>query len=175
MSLLVLAYPKISKKDFDFIQSYRKENDLRYFSLVKPHFTIVFSTNKLDEKDFIDEIELLSSDISQFAFELKVATINFDDSKTYYHEFLVPDKGFSNFVLLHDKLYSKSLFDQIRFDIDFIPHIGIGNSDDVKTSKSRIDALNNNGVSINGMIDTLDIVKYENNTITTLQQIVFKK
>ena len=43
MSYLVLAYPKISKSDFDFIQDYRKANDPKYFLLVEPHFTIVFS------------------------------------------------------------------------------------------------------------------------------------
>ncbi len=42
MAFLVLAYPKIEQSDFDLIQDYRKENDGLFYSVVKPHFTIVF-------------------------------------------------------------------------------------------------------------------------------------
>ncbi len=171
MSYLVVAYPKISQKDFDWIQEYRKENDPRYFSLIEPHITLVFSISDLTKEVFIEEIMKQTSGIKKFNFEMKVATINQDDSGEYYHEFLVPDMGYSDIVKLHDKLYSESFLKYLRFDIDFIPHIGIGNSEDATISKKRIDQINSQNISIPGTVDEIDIIEYNDGGITTLEKV----
>ena len=171
MSYLVLAYPKISKEDYEFIQDYREANDPKYFSLVDPHFTIVFSTANVSEQDFVAEVEKQARSISKFDYTIRCATINQDDSGDFYHEFLVPDQGYSNIVKLHDKLYSGEFFDNLRFDINFIPHIGIGNSEDVKICKKRIDELNSKDLEITGSVQVLDVVKYEDNKITTIKKV----
>jgi len=174
MSYLVVAYPKISEKDFDWIQEYRSKNDPRYFNVVNPHFTIVFSTHDIPQEDFIKEVKTQVRDIKSFDFELNVATINQDDSGEYYHEFLVPEKGYAAIIKLHDKLYSGAFYKNLRFDIDFIPHIGIANADDVRESKMRTDALNAAGVSIFGKVDVLDILEYKDGKVTTIEQIALK-
>ena len=171
MSYIVLAYPNISESDYQFIQDYRKKYDPKYFSLVEPHFTIVFSTSNLSEDEFVVEVEKQTQGISKFDFKIRCATINQDDSKDFYHEFLVPDEGYSNIVKLHDKLYSDIFLDNLRFDIDFVPHIGIGNSEDVLVSKRRIDELNAKDLLIEGTVQVLDIVKYENNQISTVKKV----
>jgi hypothetical protein len=174
MSYLVVAYPKISEKDFNWIQEYRSKNDPRYFNVVNPHFTIIFSTGDISQEDFIKEVKAQAQDIKSFDFELNVATINQDDSGDYYHEFLVPEKGYTTIIKLHDKLYSGVFYKNLRFDIDFIPHVGIGNADDVQESKKRVDAVNDAGVSISGKIDTLDILEYKDSKVTTIGQIALK-
>jgi hypothetical protein len=120
MSYLVVAYPKISEKDLNWVQEYRSKNDPRYFNVVNPHFTIVFSTNDISQEDFIKEVKTQVQDIKSFDFELNVATINQDDSGEYYHEFLVPEKGHAAIIKLHDKLYSGIFYKNLRFDIDFM-------------------------------------------------------
>lgn len=171
MSYLVLAYPKIKKDDFEFIQNYRKMNDSRYFNLVGPHFTIVFSTPDFSEDEFVGEVKTQTKNIHKFNFVIKCATINQDYSREFYHEFLVPDEGYSSFVKLHDRLYSGKFFGNLRFDIDFIPHIGIGNSTDVLVCKKNVENLNSKNLLVEGSIQTLDIVKYENNKIETIKKI----
>jgi hypothetical protein len=171
MTYLVIAYPKISEENFKFIQDYREINDTKYFNVVKPHFTIVFPTLNFSEHDFVEEAIKQIRGIKQFDFKIKCATINQDYSKDFYHEFLVPDQGYSDFVKLHDKLYSGKFFDNLRFDIDYIPHIGIGNSKDVFICKKNVDNMNSKSLLIEGVISTLDIVKYENDLITTLETI----
>lgn len=171
MAYIIIAYPKLSEIDFEWIQSYREKNDLRYFSVIKPHFTIVFAINDLSEEEFIQEVKKQAEGIKKINFEIKVATINQDDSGNYYHEFLVPDQGYSEIVKLHDKLYSGAFSGYLRFDIDYIPHIGIGNSDDVLTSKRRIDELNSTGVNISGTIDSIDIIEYKDGVVRTIEAI----
>ena len=78
---------------------------------------------------------------------------------------------YSNIIKLHDKLYSGKFYGNLRFDIDFIPHIGIGNSEDIHLCKKRIDQLNATDFLIEGNVHELDIVKYENNTITTIKKV----
>ncbi|MCP2519846.1 hypothetical protein NLC82_01235 [Candidatus Aminicenantes bacterium AC-335-A11] len=57
MALLVLAFPEISKHDYEAIQNYRKENDELYYGVVEPHFTIVFPIFDIGENEFISEIK----------------------------------------------------------------------------------------------------------------------
>jgi 2'-5' RNA ligase len=169
MAYLVVAYPKLSPSDFDWIQEYRKQNDPRYFNVINPHFTLVFAIGDIEKEVFLEEARKQVADIRRFDFDLKVATINLDDSKEYYHEFLVPDKGYSNIIKLHDRLYSETLSKYLRLDLDFIPHIGIGNSDDAHTSKGRVDALNKKEIDISGTVDTVDVIEYKDGVVSTVE------
>jgi hypothetical protein len=171
MAYIVVAYPKIQQNDFDWIQNYRKENDPRYFSVIEPHFTMVFSIENIDRNSFVYEVKQKVSDTRPFDFEINVATINQDSSGEYYHEFLVPDAGYSSIVKLHDKLYSGLFAPSLRYDIDFIPHIGIGNDDEAQTSKKRIDDLNAKGVSISGRINSVTIIEYKIGIITPIENV----
>jgi len=171
MAYLVVAYPKLEQSDFDWIQNYREQNDPRYFSVIEPHITLVFAINDTDKDSFVNEVKQKLAGVEPFDFALNVATINQNDDGKYYHEFLVPDVGYSNTVKLHDKLYSGLFAPHLRFDIDFIPHIGIGNSDEAQISKQHIDELNAKGVSISGKVDEVDVIEYKDGAITTVEKI----
>ncbi|MGB4768466.1 MAG: 2'-5' RNA ligase family protein [Candidatus Saccharimonas sp.] len=170
MAYLVVAYPKLEQTDFNWIQTYREQNDSRYFSVIKPHFTLVFAIHDMSKEDFVNEVKNRIAGTKPFDFEIKVATINQNDDSKYYHEFLVPDTGYSDIVKLHDKLYSGLFAPHLRFDIDFIPHIGIGNSDEAQISKQRIDELNTKGVSIAGRIESVDVIEYSDGKVTTVSK-----
>ena len=171
MAYLVIAYPKLNKHDYDWIQKYRHANDAIYFSVVEPHITLVFSIDNISKNEFVDEVKRQIIDIAPFGFVMKVATINKNDFGAYFHEFIVPDTGYSNIVKLHDKLYSGLFKPHHRFDLDFIPHIGIGNSDNVSVSKTRVDELNCQNISIQGRVETIDVIEYIDNKITTIESI----
>lgn len=171
MAYLVVAYPKLQQDDLDWIQYYRQRNDPRYFSVVEPHITLVFAISDIDQNIFVSEVKNKIDGIRSFHFEIKVATMNQNDEGKYYHEFLVPDTGYSNIVKLHDRLYSGIFAPYLRFDIDYIPHIGIGNSDEAETSKKRVDRLNADGVSITGLVDSIDVIEYKDKVVTTLEKI----
>jgi len=117
MSLLAISYPELEESDFNWIQLYRKENDDLYYKVVDPHFTLIFPTTNIDEDQFIEEIENKSKNVHQIEFEIRCATINKDAFSDYYYEFLVPDKGYSDIVKLHDKLYSGILSKCLRLDM----------------------------------------------------------
>ena len=171
MTYLVVAYPKLELSDFDFIQNYREQNDPRYFSVVKLHITLVFAVSDIDKDSFVNEVKDKITGFEPFNFAMNVATISQNDDGKYYHEFLVPDTGYSNIVKLHDKLYSGLFAPHLRYDIDFIPHIGIGNSDKAEVSKQRIDELNTKGVSIPDIVDSVNVIKYEESIVTTVDKI----
>ena len=171
MAYLVVAYPKLQQSDFDFIQNYREQNDPRYFSVVDPHITLVFAINDTDRDSFVSEVRDKIAGVKSFDFVMNVATINQNDDAKYYHEFLVPDTGYSNIVKLHDKLYSGLFAPHLRFDIDFIPHIGIGNSDDAQISKQRVDELNTRGVSISGRVESVDVIEFVDGKVMTIEKI----
>lgn len=171
MAYLVLAYPELRHEDFELIQDYRKNNDELYFKIVNPHFTIVFPVFDVSQDEFINEIKQKSKDINKFDFTIRCATINKDAFNDYFHAFLVPDEGYSKFVKLHDVLYSDKLKGNLRLDLDFVPHIGIGNSKNKFSCKEMVDEWNRKEFSISGKIKYLTIVNYENDTVTKLHEI----
>ena len=171
MALGVLSYPQLRADDYERIQKFRKANDELYCTVAEPHFPFVFPVSGIDQKAFIAEIESKSRGMKAIDFEIKCATINKDAVLDYFHLLLVPDEGYSKMVRLHDKLYADKLFNDLRLDIDYIPHIGIANSQDPLKVKSWVDEWNKKDFIIKGKITTLTIVDYTDNILTDLQEI----
>ncbi len=175
MSLLVLAFPEISGKDFEWIQSVRKKDDERYFKVVEPHFTIVFPVSNIEEKNFIHHVNEKVAGTGEFYFVLRCAQVVKDSFSDYYDVFLIPEEGYRIFVKLHDKLYTDILANDLRIDIPFIPHLGIANSKDPKKCKQIADSINGRNLEIFGAVKNLDVVSYENNVVKRITGIPLLK
>ena len=168
MSYLLLAYPELDPADYRLIQEYRKQNDKLYFNLVEPHFTIVFPVSDIEESEFLTEVTNKVRGVKKFDFILRSAVIQKDAFNDYYHAYLVPDEGYSALVKMHDRFYSGVFKDNLRLDIPFIPHIGIGNSKESSKCKEMIDEWNGIDFSIRGVVNKLDLVNYDLDKITNL-------
>jgi 2'-5' RNA ligase len=171
MSLIVIAYPQIEKKDYEWIQKIRARHDKRYYRVVEPHFTIVFPVSGIVTEPFIEDIAKKVKEFKEYYFVLRCAQIVKDSFSDYTDVFLIPEEGYRIFVKLHDLLYTGSLEKELRLDIPFIPHLGIANNIDPRECKLIADGINDKGVEIVGAVYKLDIAAYENNTIQTLKEI----
>jgi hypothetical protein len=172
MALLVLAYPRITQRDYKWIQAVRAESDEMYYEVVDPHFTIVFPVEGVDDDRFIEHVQRRAAGFSSFDFVLRCAVLANDAFKECTHVFLVPDEGHSDIVKLHDVLYTGPLAAELRLDIPFVPHVGIGNSADPQACKRLADELNRQDFEIAGTVDRLDVVRYETDTVETLVRVV---
>ena len=174
MSLLVLAYPQLEGKDFDWIQSFRSRNDERYFKTVNPHFTLVFPVLSIDQNVLIKHVETVVNKFKEFYFVLRCAQIVKDSFSDYTDVFLIPEEGYRIFVKLHDHLYTDVLEKELRLDIPFIPHLGIANNLNAKKCKNLAEEINSKNPEIFGAINKLDIVDYESNKVKTIKEIFLK-
>lgn len=174
MAYLVISYPELTQSDFDLIQTYRKENDPLYYNVVNPHFTIVFPVFNKSKDEFVSEVRKQLTGLSKFDFVLRCATINKDAFSDYFHLLLVPDEGYSRIVKLHDRLYSGDFKDNLRLDIDYIPHMGIGNSLDKFKCKEMVDFWNSQSFEIRGTIKKMDVIEYDSNSVMTIDEIELK-
>jgi hypothetical protein len=170
---LVIAYPQLAPDDFKKIQLYRERHDL-LFNVVEPHFTIVFPVLDLQLQDFMEEIEGHAKNISRFDFAIRCATINKDAFNKLFHVFLVPDEGYSRVVRMHDTLYRGRLKPYLRLDLDYIPHITIGNCRDKHQCKEMVDEWNKEEFLIRGTISGLTVVKYADGIVTKLKTVDLK-
>jgi hypothetical protein len=171
MALGVLAYPVLNPEDYERIQDFRKEHDELYYAVAEPHLAFVFPVDGMGREAFSAEIEKKARGIGAIDFEIKCATINKDAFLDYYHMLLVPDKGCSDIVKLHDRLYSELFFKHLRLDIDFIPHMGIANSKDPLKVKKWVDSWNSRDFSIVGTIEKLTIVDYTDFVLTNVKEV----
>jgi 2'-5' RNA ligase len=166
--LALVNYPKISKTDFLWINNYRKQHD-DFYDLIGAHFTFVFPVFDIEKDRFMNEVKKQAKGFKKIDFQIKCAVRNNDRTNDYWHVLLVPDKGFSDMVKLHGKLYS-GLFRPIeRLDLDFTPHVGIANSKDPKACKRMVEEVNAMNIDIRGRIDQLEIVQYRDKQISTVE------
>lgn len=165
--LAVANYPQLNQKDYNWINDYRKKND-DYYDMINAHFSFVFPTCNFEPDDFIKEIKKQASGVQKIKFQIKCVLRNNDQTNDYWHVLLVPDKGFSDIVKLQGKLHSGLLFPTQRLDLDFIPHIAIGNSKDTKKCKIMVDEINSMDINICGVIKQLEIIQLKDNKISTL-------
>jgi hypothetical protein len=172
MPLLVLAYPKLSREDFDFIQRIRAKEDSLYYSAVDPHFTIVFPITQVGPDAFRKHVRDRSRTVSKFSFVLRCAVVDKDAFNPWNHVFLVPEEGYSRIVKLHDLLYTDILAPELRLDLPFIPHIGVANALDPHHCKRIADSLNADELKFQGIVDDLTIVSLTDNRVTLIETIM---
>jgi 2'-5' RNA ligase len=169
--LLIVAYPKISKRDFEWIQDHRRKYDDLSYQAVPPHFTLFFPSAEFKSDDLLQIAKRNIGSFPSFQFSLRSAMIMPRPVGEYSYVFLVPDEGFSQIVRLHDKIYSKELSSSLCLDIPFVPHVTVASSKNVAVCKELVDALNKKGLEVDGNIHTLDLVFEDGDRITTLSQI----
>jgi 2'-5' RNA ligase len=171
MSLLAISYPELEPGDLNWIQSIRAEHDELQYELVKPHITLVFATEGIDQSALIDHVREISGEASAIRFVLRRSIVMKDHFGDYWYVLMVAAEGCSEIVRLHDRLYTNILFGELRSDLPFIPHITIGNSKDPQVCATLVDRLNAEDFAIAGRISSVDIVTYENSRIETIRQV----
>lgn len=171
MAYLVLAYPKISKTDYNWIQGTRKKEDKRYYGVVEPHITIVFATDRLDLTELTTHVKDATQDFKSFDILLDSTKTVKDDFQDIYHAFLIPSKGYDEITKLHDVLYTGALESELRQDLPYIPHVGIGTNQIEKPVKELAEQIENDGKKIAGSINELTIVEYDGTKVVDLKTI----
>ncbi len=170
MSLLLVAYPDLNADDYTWIQDIRRTHDSNY-SLISPHFTVVFPTHTTDPARFIEHVTTCTQQCASFSFAIRCAMIVKDSYNPMTHLFLVPDEGYSTLVKLHDELYRGVLEPGLNLDVAYIPHLTIGDHLHAHALKPVADAINHQNRCIFGRVRKLDILAYEHDRVKTLHTI----
>ncbi len=171
MTLMVIAYPEIKKKDHEWIQDLRNKHDTLHYESIDPHFTIISSVFNLNKEEMKLETKKKSKRFNCFDFCLRCAVVNKNPFNDYWHVFLVPDEGFSEIIKIHDKLYSGKLKDELFLAIPFIPHLEVANSTNPNECKKLVDDLNSKNLEIYGKIKKLTVVNYKSEILEEIQSI----
>lgn len=171
MALLVLAYPKISQSYYDWIQAIRQEADKVYYDVVNPHFTIVFATDKLSLEELTAHVQKETKNYKSFDITLDSTKTIKDDFQDVYHAFLIPSQGDEAIATLHNVLYCGPLASELRQDLSYLPHVGIGTNESQQAARTITANIHAERKVINGRIDELTIVEYDGTHVTNLTTI----
>jgi 2'-5' RNA ligase len=137
-----------------------------YYDVVKPHITLVFGTEKLNLDQLRVHALKILDEFRQFRIVLDRAQVVEDNSKKFFHTFLIPSVGYDEIIRLHDSLYTYELQSELRLDIPFIPHIGIGTSENKDKMQSLVQFINKRNIRIEGLVESLSVVQYDGTTVT---------
>lgn len=171
MSFVVIAYPRFAYKDYKWVQTIRKEHDAKMFDVVKPHVTFVFPTNKLSADSLTKHVREHLAEFKSFPVVFDATKVIEDDSKAFTHTFLVPSTGFDQINKLHDLLYVDDLASELRSDIPFIPHVGVGANPDKKAMDKLAESITRSDKSISGTIEELVVCEYDGKRVIDITSI----
>jgi hypothetical protein len=171
MSILVLAYPEIEAGGFDLIQEFRSHHDQLYFKVVDPHFTLLFPVFDFSAEQVLEEVKRVAKGSEKFSFSKLKAISHKDELSELSYVFLVPEIGYGNIVNLHDALYGKILAAELKKEIPYIPHVSIASSQEQERCIELATDWNNRKIEIEGIIGSMSVVNYENNTVEILHTV----
>lgn len=134
---VILIFPKF--ENMDIINEIRNNYD-RLANLIAPHITLAFPfKDELSNEDLIKSLSSLLESYSPFKVTFKGVSLSFDN-----YIFLNCIKGNEEILKLHDEIYEKILPNHLNKDIAYIPHITLGqanNLDDLKDFNAEFTTL----------------------------------
>jgi hypothetical protein len=166
--LYTLAFPSLSASDAAFIEGFRADHQAGQGALVAAHFTMVFGCSTVPRDEYMQHVESIAGASRPVRFTCRYAMLGADDEDATAYVFLVPNEGFAELSLLHDRLYTGVLSTHLRLDIPFIPHITIGMLAERQAAKSLCDALNRRHVNIDGSVESLTVGLRESGKIQSI-------
>lgn len=124
----ILIFPKF--KNINVINEIRKKYD-RLADLVAPHITLAFPfKDEISDKYLITKIANLLSNYPPFEVTFKGVTLSHDN-----YILLNCTKGAEKLIKLHDEIYEKLIPNHFKNSIQYIPHITLGQADNLDDFK----------------------------------------
>jgi len=170
MSLIALSYPELSPEDYAWIENIREAHEKNY-SIVRPHFTLVFETEGISQSDFTDHVHRVARETHTIRFVLRSTVVVTDKSEALTFVLLVPEEGHSRIAKLHDRLYTGILAGNQRLDMPYIPHVTVGNSPDPQECTNLANRLNDKEFAVEGTISSIDMAIYEDDRIEKVDNV----
>ena len=139
----ILIFPKF--KNIDKIQEIRNKFD-RLANLIPPHITLVFPfSDSISDKELVEKLSILLTGWS--SFNIKFNGISLSDDG---YIFLNCINGCEEIVKLHDEIYKKILPSHYKNTVEYIPHITLGQANNLENFKEFNDSFNSivNGLSV---------------------------
>ena len=155
--LFTVSYPEISVASATLINAFREIHDARHRGMVEAHFTMVFGCAAIGLDEYTNHVAKVAASSKSITFSCKYAMLGADDEDDTAYVFLVPDQGYAEVSLLHDRLYTGPLRAYLRLDLPYIPHITIGTLRSRTEAKALCDELNRNGLCIEGCLTALAV------------------
>lgn len=163
-----VAYPSIPNAQAQWIQIFRQKHD-PHFTLVEPHFTMVFGVQDIGELVYLKHIDSIAGSSKAIQFVCRYAMLGTDNLNGTAYVFLVPDEGNAEISLLHDSLYRGILKPHHRFELPYIPHITIASAKDFKSIKDLCDEINAVQIRVEGSLNSLSACVLEDGKLRTLR------
>lgn len=163
-----VAYLGIPEMQMRWIQDFRQKHD-PHFTVVEPHFTLVFGVRDVEESVYLDHIASVAKSAKPIRVRCTYAMLGADDIDDTAYVFLVPNEGNAEVSLLHDQLYNGLLQPYHRLEFPYIPHVTIASTKDFKSAKRLCDDLNREGVHIEGSLASLSVGMLKDGKLQTLR------
>lgn len=167
-TLEVIARPHFDRGDAAWLTDIRAR---RTGNRGPPHFTLIFPGSDLAPAAFVAEVKRRAGPIHRVRFHLRSALVVPEPMVERFHVFLVPDEGFAAILKLHDALHAGSIEKALRPEMPYLPHITVATTADYAEARKLAGSLNNAGVDIGGVIETLIVEQRVGEVIKAIAEV----
>lgn len=156
--LAVIAYPKLSYRDRQWIDDTRNKHD-DHASLIAPHITLVFPWRARQADTELRHVRTVCARHAAISLRLSRVTSYRDRLSPISYAFLVPTEGGDALCALHDELHTGPLAAQRIADIAFVPHVRLANFADASACQQLVGSLEQATRDIAVELHTLTIAR----------------
>lgn len=168
---VALAIPTMKSKDWNFIQSLRKQYDTNGYTLLEPHFTI-FSRNTLFSAKIHQHLKQILKNQKKFTCNLRSALFMPPlHEHTSWYTFLIPDEGFSKFCHLHHRIDSAMAKNILTKKFPFIPHMTVGSFNKKSSCIKLVNHINQQNINLLVHIKKIHLIEITNNVAQIAEEI----
>jgi 2'-5' RNA ligase len=167
--MAVVAYPVLSAEDDEWVASIRATHDPQA-GLLAAHFTLVFPAD-VSERAALEVVRDAAADVAPFGFVLRSVRAVRNALGQGGHVFLIPSEGAQEIVALHDRLYKGAFGPSRRPDIEYVPHMTVGASDDWSQCEALADRLAQPSRQMKGRVEAIELLRLGDESVESVRRL----
>lgn len=166
MRLAVVAFPELDPEAVAAVESFRARHD-PMAQRIQAHFTLVFPA-EADALSLAAEIRLVAASSAPVDITLADICVSTGiDGRSYV--LLESVGGRPSIEKMHDRLYSGMLADQLRYDVEYVPHVTLAVSEDPEEAARLADSLLTSWSPVSGRIVELVLLDLEHDPFRAVE------
>lgn len=166
MSLAIVSFPELPADEVSWIEDIRRAHLSSPEADIAPHVTLVFPADLTQDDNLMMHMLGVAGSTQPFEAVFRIAAPVVDPVNGGWTVQLLPDRGLSKLMRIHNFLYSGPLAEHLNLDVPYVPHLTLARTATGQQAKALCEELNSNVIEVEANIVSVDLLRIDGGAIT---------